>query len=56
MAADRNVISANGGYGILTGAGATGLVIQSNFIGTDATGSLPRGNTYIGIGIGRLAR
>ena len=36
----------------LAGAGATGLVIQSNFIGTDATGSLPRGNTYIGIGIG----
>ncbi len=51
VAADRNVISANGDYGILTGAGATGLVIQGNFIGTDATGALPRGNAYVGIGI-----
>jgi len=43
-AADRNVISASGGFGILTDAGATGLVIQGNYVGTDATGSLARPN------------
>ena len=49
VAADRNVISDNGGFGILTGIGATGLVIQGNYIGTDITGNLPRANTEYGV-------
>src|SRR5262249_55112583 len=37
--------------GIITDPGATGLVIQANFIGTDLTGTLARGNGYIGLEI-----
>jgi titin len=47
-AADRNVISANGD-GILIDAGATGLTVQGNYIGTDASGELARGNGYFGL-------
>jgi Ca2+-binding RTX toxin-like protein len=49
VAADRNVISANSRFGIITDPGATGLVIQGNYIGTDVTGTLDRGNTEFGI-------
>lgn len=40
---DRNVISANGSGGIDT-ANNVNLVIRGNYIGTDATGLLDRGN------------
>ena len=52
VAADRNVISANSEFGIISDPQATGLVVQSNYIGTDITGSLARGNTYTGIYVG----
>ena len=52
----RNIISANsstGGFqaqGIdMTSAGATNNVVQGNFIGTDVTGTLDRGNSHRGI-------
>jgi titin len=48
-AADRNVISANVGFGIITGAADLNLTIQGNYIGTDASGTLARGNGYFGI-------
>jgi parallel beta-helix repeat protein len=47
-----NVISANGGAGItITGAAAPGTatVVQGNYVGTDPTGTLPRGNVAGGI-------
>jgi hypothetical protein len=47
--AARNVISGNTSFGIFTDLVANGLVIQGNYIGTDRTGTLPRGNTYFGI-------
>ena len=41
----RNVISGNGNNGIfLLGAGTAANVIQGNYIGTDQTGTLARGN------------
>jgi titin len=48
-AAARNVISDNGGFGIISDRDANGLVIQGNYIGTDRTGELARPNTYYGI-------
>jgi parallel beta-helix repeat protein len=47
--ADRNVISGNS-YGIWFGGSTTGnSVVQGNFIGTDPTGTLPRGNQFGGV-------
>src|SRR5262249_54576574 len=54
-----NTISANGGQGVLlTGGGASGNLVQGNFIGTDSTGQLardaignPLGNTGDGVQI-----
>src|SRR5262249_42952727 len=41
----RNVISGNTFAGVLlTGSGATGNSVQGNYVGTDISGSLPRGN------------
>lgn len=49
-AAARNVISANKPYGIFIESPlATNNTIQGNYIGTDITGGLARGNTYEGI-------
>jgi len=45
-----NVISGNNGAGVfLVGATASSNLVQGNFIGTDATGTLPLGNAYEGI-------
>ena len=50
-AADRNVISANGGNGInvLNIVGADGVVILGNFIGTNPSGLGPLGNGMAGV-------
>ncbi len=47
----RNVISANGGDGVVIGGPSTGNFVQGNFIGTDVTGSLNRGNSVNGVRI-----
>ena len=49
-AADRNIISKNGNYGILIEGGGVNLV-RGNYIGTDQTGTLDRGNQFKGIRI-----
>src|SRR6266446_12437 len=46
----QNIVSGNGTSGIyLFGSGATANLIQGNYIGTDATGSVPVGNAADGI-------
>jgi titin len=49
----RNIISAStAGYGVaIQGNGATGNLVEGNYIGTDATGSLRRGNRASGVGL-----
>ncbi len=48
----RNVISGNANEGVLIdGASATGNVVSGNYIGTDITGTLDRGNTGPGVRI-----
>ncbi len=47
-AAERNVISGNGGYGVRLNSGSN-LVASGNFIGTDVTGMGPLGNLNYGI-------
>jgi VCBS repeat-containing protein len=50
--AERNIISRSGFSGVvLFGAGATGNHIRGNFIGTDISGTLARGNAEEGIEI-----
>ena len=50
--ADRNIISGSGFSGIvIIGSSATGNQILGNYIGTDATGTLDRGNDQEGIEI-----
>lgn len=46
--ADRNVVSGNGGVGILTGH-ATGTLIQGNYVGLSASGAVAVGNASSGI-------
>jgi titin len=48
-AAARNVISGNNVRGIRILNGATGNVIQGNYIGTDVTGTVDVGNTAAGV-------
>ncbi len=49
-AAARNVISGNNGDGVsIRGAGSK---VQGNYIGTDITGTLPLGNSNVGVGGG----
>jgi len=49
-AAGRNVISGNIKYGIeIVNAGASGNIVQSNYIGTDLTGTSPVGNREAGV-------
>ncbi len=48
--AQRNVISGNQLVGIrISGSGATGNILQGNYIGTDATGTAPLGNGFDGV-------
>jgi titin len=50
--AARNVISANGGYGVeVVGTPATGNRIQGNYVGTDATGAAALGNALDGVAV-----
>ncbi|MCO6499564.1 MAG: hypothetical protein J5I47_04190, partial [Vicingus serpentipes] len=50
LASSRNIISANGGHGIdLRGATSVDYTIRNNYIGTDISGTLNRGNVQNGI-------
>jgi titin len=57
VAGARNVlsgslVSGSGGFGItIISAGATNNIIQGNYIGTDITGMIGRGNAHIGIDV-----
>jgi hypothetical protein len=48
-ASARNVISGNNRYGIQMIEGASGNAVLGNFVGTDATGMLDRGNQWAGV-------
>ncbi|MEM9530872.1 MAG: right-handed parallel beta-helix repeat-containing protein [Pseudomonadota bacterium] len=48
---EGNVISANEHDGIGVSGGATGIVIEGNLIGTDASGLEPRGNRFSAVAI-----
>ncbi len=48
---DGNLISGNAGNGVRIANGATGNNLFGNFIGTDATGIAPLGNTLDGVAI-----
>jgi titin len=45
----RNVISANGHYGVNIDKGTSGTLVEGNYIGTDASGSKPLGNGDSGV-------
>jgi hypothetical protein len=45
----RNVISGNEGYGVGIFDSSTGNLVQGNFIGTDATGTVDLGNSAYGV-------
>jgi hypothetical protein len=47
----RNVISGNAGFGVEIANSAQGNVVEGNYIGTDATGTLPLGNATDGVHI-----
>src|SRR6185295_13949409 len=44
--AARNTISGNDPYGVALGTGATGTLVQGNFIGTAVNGNTSLGNSY----------
>ena len=44
----RNMISGNAGNGVDLNNGATGTLIQGNYIGVDQTGTQPLGNAATG--------
>ncbi len=48
-AGERNVISGNGGEGLVLWGATVSTTIAGNYIGTDAAGAAARGNTYCGI-------
>ncbi len=51
-AAARDVISGNTGSGVsIVGPGATGNLVEGDYVGTDATGSLALGNSFDGIAL-----
>ena len=49
--ASRNVISGNNSSGIAIDLGSNDNIIQGNYIGTDATGSVPLGNVGVGVNV-----
>ncbi len=52
----RNVISDNGNFGVwISGSGVTGVLVQGNFIGTDASGRVALGNAANGVQIDSAA-
>ena len=52
MPADRNIISANGSYGVeIQGATAIGNSVHGNFVGTDVSGTLAIGNGAGGVNV-----
>jgi hypothetical protein len=51
VAADRNVISGNGGEGIIIRSGASSNIVRGNYIGTAADGTTALGNGQEGIQI-----
>jgi CSLREA domain-containing protein len=51
-AAERNIVSANSRTGVEIDSGSNGNIVQGNFVGTNATGTVPLGNTLDGIVIG----
>jgi hypothetical protein len=53
-AGERNIISNSGGIGIVLGGGGGGssTIVQGNYIGTDATGTVAMGNGDRGIHVG----
>ncbi|MFN8495288.1 MAG: CSLREA domain-containing protein [Caldilineaceae bacterium] len=54
--AERNVIASNSGSGIvISGASATGNIVQGNYIGTGVTGTEDLGNTLAGIFLDNVA-
>jgi CSLREA domain-containing protein len=51
LAAERNIISGNSLFGVsIIGTGTTGSVVEGNYIGVNATGLVPVGNGYPGVG------
>jgi hypothetical protein len=49
-AAERNVISGNGQYGLsIRSSGTAGNIVSGNYIGTDATGTADLGNSLAGV-------
>jgi hypothetical protein len=46
---ERNIISTNGGDGVNIGGGSTSHSVINNYIGTDITGTIAKGNTGSGI-------
>jgi hypothetical protein len=49
LASARNVISGNGMAGVELATGVSGVVVEGNYVGTDATGSKAVGNRSAGI-------
>jgi hypothetical protein len=49
LAAERNVISGNGGAGVTIDSGQTGNVVRGNSIGTNAAGDTAMGNAGAGV-------
>jgi CSLREA domain-containing protein len=47
----RNIISTNGGYGVLINSGANTCVVQGNYVGTDASGNAALGNGAGGVAV-----
>lgn len=50
-AADRNIISANGQYGIRLAQNASANKVQGNYVGTDINGTAALGNFFGGVSI-----